>query len=745
MANSTRVYISGCHAGPNPSPGLGIGLSLRQGFPDLELTGKDHSVNASGLHHSVFDSLWICRPWNELNLEEHWKQIRKRLDSGSWMISGLDLEVRWLAAHSHPRLLGPPREACSEASKPAIRGASGLSVSLPPWISAHENRQKLHAFCRRHNWRLWVKGSAYDSIRVENWSELQKAITRLRDTWDDEEIFLQADVVGNEVSIAYAAFEGELLDAVFMEKKQVTAEGKTWGGKIQELDLEMGRKLSSLIDRLGWTGGGEMEFVRNSAGELWMIDWNTRFPAWVHGTTLAGKNLPAQLFSKASGLRPEPLKASGTEFIRVVTEVASREGFPLAPLPPARTSPVRTSKHPSGMPLLMRALKPGTRTRKGVAGPGVSREFIDEIGKTIPSPEGETPLRLSFRETRNRRFASLQREVTRLSPDGLLNCSYSIKTNPRDVYLALARETGFYAEAISPSEVRWALESGFAPEQVYYNGPIPLWHWSDGGLTPLAGAFSDSVEAFGNLAKCGSCQMAGVRLRPPNVDSRFGVNVSDPQCYERLIEAVSQMPSHVPFGVSFHVQSSEIGVERWHSIARSILEIAAGIQDVAGKDVEVFDVGGGWHPADLEETLTRFFPDLIKEARHRLPALKKILIEPGKALVEPCEAVLCRIVEIRQSGETEPRVAVVDAAVSELPLASAYPHRVLAWRQGRIIPLEVGEDYILGRLCMELDQLVQGVEIPGWIAPGDFLIFCDAGAYDSSMAYNFGKGGATKP
>jgi diaminopimelate decarboxylase len=42
---------------------------------------------------------------------------------------------------------------------------------------------------------------------------------------------------------------------------------------------------------------------------------------------------------------------------------------------------------------------------------------------------------------------------------------------------------------------------------------------------------------------------------------------------------------------------------------------------------------------------------------------------------------------------------------------------------------------------MEDDVLSDGIQVPEDIAVGDRLLFLDAGAYDRSMAYDFGKGG----
>ena len=57
---SLRLYLSGVHSGPNPSPGLGTARALRERFPDAVLIAVDYSPRSTGLHDPVFDEAWIC-------------------------------------------------------------------------------------------------------------------------------------------------------------------------------------------------------------------------------------------------------------------------------------------------------------------------------------------------------------------------------------------------------------------------------------------------------------------------------------------------------------------------------------------------------------------------------------------------------------------------------------------------------------------------------------------------------------
>ena len=73
-------------------------------------------------------------------------------------------------------------------------------------------------------------------------------------------------------------------------------------------------------------------------------------------------------------------------------------------------------------------------------------------------------------------FADFRRALsTYWSPRS--NVAYSVKTNPFPWILEVAREEGCYAEVVSNEEYARALEAGFPPEQIVFNGPIKGRDW----------------------------------------------------------------------------------------------------------------------------------------------------------------------------------------------------------------------------------------------------------------------------
>jgi diaminopimelate decarboxylase len=770
-----KIYVSGLYCGTNPQPGVGIARSLRAGYPGATLVGVEYSNRSSGLHWTDFDELWLQRPWEELGLTEYGARIGEILDAGALWVSGSDLESLWLSdvfPEGHPNLLTPPAGAMKLIAKPAVPAHEGLPLRIPTFISTECSDWEIHSFCRKYDWRVWLKGPYYDAARVRSWPEFEAVRDALSHVWATERLFLQSHVSGYEESVVLSAYKGELAGCVRMRKREITPEGKTWAGDVTEVPEEFADTLRGIVRRLNWTGGAELEMVRDAEGQLWLLEWNPRFPAWIHGATIAGRNMPALLVEAATGAPAERAPHVSEEFTRVVLEVPVRSQLPLPPLPEPFAGAVGHSlKHPSGLPALaerLHKLKP--EMLQGSAGngangngngngdgdghsraevscaPAVPASFVSDLSR-YRFDEVATPSWLFLDGTAAETFARAAKVAESLStPDVAVTNAYSIKTNPDERLIRLALEKGFLAEAISLLEVQKAIEVGFEPSQVILNGPGKWWPQ---GLMPketMHAVFCDSVADLKRVVaamRAGelSAKTVGVRLRTPHIASRFGIPVDSPASFEKLVEAVGLLPADCAFGIHFHMASSNVGVAQWWHLYESMLRWCRSVESLTGRLVETLDVGGGWFPDDWHEDSGERFGGAVARALEHLPHVRQIISEPGKAMAQPSMALAMRLLEIQES-DGEPEEAVVDGSVAELPMYAFQPHRILGLdaAAGEWRPLKRGKTRLMGRLCMEHDVVAWNVELPEGVSAGDVLIFCDAGAYDRSMSYVFGRG-----
>jgi diaminopimelate decarboxylase len=753
-----KIYISGLYSGTNPQPGVGIARSLRQAYPQADLIGVEYSNRCSGIHWHDFNDIWLQRPWEEINLQVHGNEIRKVLDSGAVWISSIDLEIIWLAEifpDGHPNLLVPPLAAISQVAKPGIPAHEGFPVKIAPYVSTEISDWDLHAFCREHDWMVWLKGPYYEAVKIRSWAEFEEKRELLSKAWRTEKLFLQAHVSGYEESIALSAYQGELLDCVRMQKRDLTELSKTWAGEISEVDKETLIALRQMIRRIDWTGGAELEMVRDANEQLWLLEINPRFPAWIHGATITGRNIPAALVEGATSLTPQESVVMAEEFTRVVLEIPVRSKYPLSPLPEPLGGKIGHSlKHPSGL-LQFAGRLHNTGLQKAQNGNGntvafqpaiIPETFVRDLDRADFS-QVQTPASLFMQSTAEEYFAKAAALSVELSNGEIkVSNAYSIKTNPDERLLKLALKSGFFAEAISLLEVKKALAAGFGPESIILNGPAKWWLRETLPEHKFYSIFCDSLEELEDvtirvLLDEVETEVLGIRLRTPNIRSRFGISIDTPEAFEQLVESIKKIPEKCRFGIHFHMASSNIGVRQWWHLFESMLRWCSSIEALSGRLVEILDMGGGWFPEDIQKLSGEKFHKAVKLIPEFLPHVKQIFSEPGKALAQPSMAVAMQILEIRNGGG-EIREAVMDGSIAELPMYFFYPHRVLCkdkdsgdWRS-----LRRGKTRLLGRLCMEHDIVATNIELPKTAEVGDVLVFCDAGAYDRSMSYVFGRG-----
>jgi len=768
-----KVYISGMHSGQNPCSGVGIARCLRQAFPDIHLVGVDHWQGSSGLHHEAVDDVLILPQWKQINNRRHAEFLRDLLDEGHLWISAMDIEVYWLAQYfgTHRNLMAPTGNAVELTAKPHVKAVESLGLLIPDTISAFSPDAEVHSFLRHNSWQVWMKGPYHDAKQILSWDSFERSREALQHDWKTSRLFLQKHIHGNEESICFSAYNGKLLAAVQMQKRIVTPGGKTWAGRVKPLDPEIFKKLTEIIRTLGWSGGGEIEYTRDVDGRRWIIECNPRFPAWIYGSALSGTNLPAKIISKAWDLPFNDL-LQNTEFTRVVQEIAVRKsvGLPHPPDPASTAWTADGSKGKGGsgpppgshMPKLRDRMSENfileAKDREEVEGnfdedeaddslsqidQQVPPAYTQEIANKAKEFSGETPVRLHLEEWTFSRFQSLVSHIKKAHAFPAIRIGYSVKTSSTDNHLKYARQSGFFTECISQMEVHRGLRTGVPPSEIILNGPGKFWPLTQEPVTGLHMICCDSTEEFDRIIQIPKIAKAiGFRIQLPNLQSRFGIPVDKFENYQKVLKCVRRMHGKAELGFHFHMPSWAIGFKRWKEAMLSLLTWCQAVEQMTDEPVRHLDLGGGFFPSDLEKIDFKWLQETVSAA---LPKVQNIYFEPGRSLTQEGEVIFSRVLDIRKSDDQEVEEVVVDACIAELPLISSYSHRVFYQPYGEAKAdqfkfLKKGKTKVLGRICMENDVLSRGLDIPSTVELGDSIIFGDAGAYERSMSYDFGRG-----
>ncbi len=340
-----------------------------------------------------------------------------------------------------------------------------------------------------------------------------------------------------------------------------------------------------------------------------------------------------------------------------------------------------------------------------------------------------TPQRFFLPDVAEARYADVNQTLQRLRGRASVHLAASVKTNPDARLLGVAKAHGSYAEAISPEEIEAARAAGFPMDEIIYNGPLRLRGKHRGRCVRFA--FADSLEAFEHYLADRVAEVVGVRLRPPQVHSRFGVACEH-------VEQIASMlkKAHADaFALSFHVRPEDYGGRSWSDLAGAVIAAADAISSATRLPLAAVDGGGGWTPDAFDAFLENELPAFIATLEQRLPALHEVILEPGQAMATPTGALMTSVLEVRRRDDGAD--VVVDATVALLPKLSAYRHRIYGIDPVGVTLLEAGTDRILGAACLEDDILANDIALPRSIAEGDRLIVADCGSYDASMAYAF--------
>jgi carbamoyl-phosphate synthase large subunit len=172
------------------------------------------------------------------------------------------------------------------------------------------------------NFPYVVKGKFYDAYIAFDSDQAKLYFHNINAKWGLP-VVIQEFVKGVEVNVAALGDgKGSTIGAVPMRKQYITDKGKAWGGITLD-DQKMLNLTNKIISETKWRGGMELELIRTSKNELYVIEINPRLPAWVYLAVSAGQNLPEALVLLALGHTVQPFSGYdiGKMFIRYSYEM----------------------------------------------------------------------------------------------------------------------------------------------------------------------------------------------------------------------------------------------------------------------------------------------------------------------------------------------------------------------------------------------------------------------------------------
>ncbi len=325
------IAVTGLNAIDNPGPGVGVIRAIRdcKDF-DVRIVGLAYESLEPGAYlHDIVDKTYQI-PYPSAGSD----QLKNRLlylhtiEHFDLVIPNFDAELRnfikiknTLQQNGIASFL-PPLELLDQLNKMKLPEFCAKHEILTPKTAYINQVSEIEDLEEEFNFPVYVKGTFYEAYKANNTDQVKTYFNKLSAKWGLP-VIIQENVSGTEIVVAGLSDEtGRLTGAIPLRKLFITDRGKGWSGVVLDDD-----QLISITEKFTevskWKGGFELEFIRNDDDELFLLEVNPRFPAWVYTTAAAGQNLPAALVKMALGQHVPPFKdyIVGKMFVRYAWEL----------------------------------------------------------------------------------------------------------------------------------------------------------------------------------------------------------------------------------------------------------------------------------------------------------------------------------------------------------------------------------------------------------------------------------------
>jgi diaminopimelate decarboxylase len=309
------------------------------------------------------------------------------------------------------------------------------------------------------------------------------------------------------------------------------------------------------------------------------------------------------------------------------------------------------------------------------------------------------------------------------------------------VYRVLAEE-GLACDVASGGELFLALRGGFDAARIYFHGnarsEAELREALDAGVGHIVLDSFDDLESLERIAaELGVRQPVLIRVTPGvagdthraistgQADSKFGFSIDAAAiAIERLAAA-----EHLDLvGLHFHIGSQLLELAPFRAAVAAVAQLG---------EFPVYNVGGGlgvaYTAAQQPPPIADYVDAVIDAVGEHLGPGKRVLLEPGRALVANCAVTLYTVQTVKRNVSTW---VAVDGGMSDNLRPMLYGSKYEAINVGRVRAAAAEQCHIAGKHCESGDVLVRDAWLPE-PSPGDVIATPATGAYGYAMANNY--------
>ena len=290
-----KVAVSGLNNTDNPAPGIPVIKSIQKNH---DIIGLSYDPNEPGNYMGLSEKNYLM-PYPSLGFAELKARLLhiKEQSGVDAIIPNLDAELPLYIKYQKEiedlgiKLCLPSAENFELRNKNKLDKLSeDLGITYPKTyeISSVAELQKI--LDEGSAFPLMIKGNYYKAYKAYNFESAVSYFYNIANEWGFP-VLVQEVVTGEEINlVGVGDGEGTLVGAVAIKKLTTTEIGKIWTGVTIKNEKLM-QIAQAFVAQTKWRGPFELECMINM-NQLYMIEINPRFPAWVYFATEIGVNLP---------------------------------------------------------------------------------------------------------------------------------------------------------------------------------------------------------------------------------------------------------------------------------------------------------------------------------------------------------------------------------------------------------------------------------------------------------------------
>ncbi|MDQ7044431.1 MAG: ATP-grasp domain-containing protein [Sulfurimonas sp.] len=294
-----KIAVSGLNNTDNPAPGIPVIKSLNEKYSTV---GFAYDTNEPGNYMDIVRKTYLM-PYPSLGFDElktrlEEIQVKEKLDA---IIPNLDAELPLYIKHQKEIEAMGIKLCLPSAENFELRNKNNLDVLAKQLDITYPKTYEIGTIkeleeivtVSKSQFPLMVKGNYYKAYMSHNFESAVENFYKISNEWGFP-ILVQEVVYGEELNlVGVADGKGELKGAVAIKKLTTTDLGKIWTAVTIQNEKLMNIAKKFVKETL-WKGPFELECIVNM-NQIYLIEINPRFPAWVYFATQIGVNLPEML------------------------------------------------------------------------------------------------------------------------------------------------------------------------------------------------------------------------------------------------------------------------------------------------------------------------------------------------------------------------------------------------------------------------------------------------------------------